>query len=316
MTFYSPAKVNRTKLKENFDYGNLDGDDLFVSNYFYGNNTSNETTSYLDNDGETFTMATYPENDIISSAIYQSWGWGTDTVASLNTLFRDYSKVHSIPLKDLTFIDIGANIGWLSFNMAALGVKVLAFEPMVENIEIIQKSLEMPDNIKSGVSERITLYGHGLGTKDETCFVYADNNNVGDGHVKCVEKESDLNMEDGYSLYGSVPVKRLDDVIKAKGMHIVAINLDTEGFEGNVLEGGTKLFLKGGVDVIITKFDPDNIVDKGGDPVEFMKKMSDAGYRAKKEWGYMRKEEMINITQYRTDLLTFHSPTVIKQFLA
>jgi len=275
---------------------------------------SRTITLTKNNLGNEFSIEVYRFNDIVSNAI-QGDGWEYGSLLALNDYFTDYSLEHNISLNELTFIDIGANVGWYSFNMAALGVKVLAFEPMVENIELIQKSLKMPDNIKSGVSERITLFGHGLGMRDETCFVYSDNINVGDGHVKCVEQESDVKMKDGYSLYGSVPVKRLDDVVKAEGMHIVAIKMDTEGFESNVLEGSTQLFLKGGVDVIITKFVPDNIVEKGGDPVEFMKKISDAGYRAKKEWGYMRKEDMINITQFRTDIFTFHSPNLVKQFV-
>jgi FkbM family methyltransferase len=37
----------------------------------------------------------------------------------------------------VTFVDIGGNIGWFSLNMAALGVKVMAFEPMQKNTEMI-----------------------------------------------------------------------------------------------------------------------------------------------------------------------------------
>ena len=48
--------------------------------------------------------------------------------------------------------------------------------------------------------------------------------------------------------------------------------MDTEGYEGNVLEGGTALLLKGGIDVLVTEFVPKWIIEKGGDPTKFMRK--------------------------------------------
>jgi len=168
--------------------------------------------------------------------------------------------------------------------MAALGIKVLAFEPMEENINLLRQSICLPQNIQSGVSKRITLFGHGLGTKEETCIIYSHNINVGDGHVKCVEKESDLQMPHDYSIRGRIPVRRLDDVIStAEGMNVVIVKMDTEGYEGNVLEGGTKFFLESDIPMITTEFVPKWIKEKGGDPNEFMGKFSSAGYSLQEE---------------------------------
>lgn len=263
-----------------------------------------------ENNGKDFSIEVYRENDIVSGSI-QGFGWETDYISQLNTYIRSYSRDHNISMSDLTFIDIGANIGWYSLNMAALGVKVVAFEPMKENIELFKHSLSLSNNVKSGVSDLITLHEYGLGDKEETCFLFSDNRNLGDGHVKCVETESDLNMEEDYSVRGRVPLKRLDDIVNSKDTHVVAIKMDTEGFEGNVLEGGSQLILKGGVNVILTEFVPAHVIEKGGDPLKFMKRISDSGYSIKRNnWGYdyWNNEEMLTMSNFGKEMLVLHSP--------
>jgi len=326
VTLHSPDQQNKTKEANKPFEGNTSYyDNMWENPYGYGNETSNYYKdeksgigfSKAKNDGNDFVIGVYPKDDIVSNAIRDYWGgWETDTVKTLNVLFQDYSKKHKLPLSDLTFVDIGANIGWLSLSLAALGVKVLAFEPMEENIVLLKKSLEMKVNIESGVSGRITLYEHGLGTKEETCIVYSDNFNIGDGHVKCVENEKDLEIQANYTVRGRVPIKRLDDVIVDKeGLHIVAVKMDTEGSEGNVLEGGQKLLLSGSVNAMITEFKPKWLIEKGADPLEFMTKMRDAGYRVKMKDRYMRKSEMINMTNFDEDELMFHSHELISEYM-
>lgn len=231
------------------------------------------------NEGHEFSIEVYKRNDIVSDMIRSPQSWEQDTVLKLNSYFREYSSKHSIPLSNLTFIDIGAHVGWFALNMAALGVQVIAFEPMQQNIELINKSLRKADNIGRGVSGRIKLFPHGLGTKDQICIVYSHNINVGDGHVQCVEKEENLRKPDDYSIRGRIPVRRLDDVLDVEGLNIVAIKMDTEGYEGNVLEGGRKVILEGGAQSIVTEFEATWMKEKGGEPIAFMTKLAAAGYR-------------------------------------
>jgi FkbM family methyltransferase len=260
------------------------------------------------NGGNPFAMQAYKSNDIVSRGILRGGGWEMNKVREFNQYFINYSKKHNLPLANLTFVDIGANIGWFTLSMAALGVNVLAFEPMAQNINLILESMCAPENIKSGVSGRITLYGHGLGVKNETCVIFSHNINVGDGHVKCVQSETDLVIPHDYSIRGRIPVRRLDDVVKAQGRNIVAVKMDVEGYEGNVLEGGTTLLLEGGINAIVSEFNPAWIIGKGGDPVEFMRKMSLAGYQAKKKGGagYMSSNEMMVMSNFGGYDVTFH----------
>jgi FkbM family methyltransferase len=305
-----------------FDNGYIENN--FRSNVYYDQNGTNPIVKAY-NKNATFAIEIYKTNDIVSSSIRESWigpmyleGWESDLIKEFNDLFEEYSKTHNIPLSKLTFIDIGANIGWLSLNMAALGVNVIAFEPMQENIQMLKRTLERKVNVESGISKRIQLFEHGLGPKDEICFVYSDDKNVGDGHVMCAPNKNELKIPANYTIHGRVPVKRLDDVIDTAGMHIVAVKMDVEGFEGNVLEGGIKVLLESDVQVIQTEFEPNWVKEKGGDPVQFMKRMMDAGYRIKKkEWGYMKKDEMMNMTNYGLNFgdLTFHSNKMVQEFI-
>ncbi len=299
-----------------------------------------------------FSIEVYLDRDIVSKQI-QKGGWEVDKVKAFNSYFLEYSKRHNISLSNLYFVDIGANIGWFTLNMAALGVNVLAFEPMEENIQLLEKSLSLPENVASGISDRITLFRHGLGVKNQTCVVYSHNVNVGDGHVKCLDEDQKVpgaSMEQkihrmiphNYSIRGRIPIRRLDDVIqsyrKERGkdngddFKVVCVKMDTEGYEGNVLEGGAGFLLESGlVDVIITEFVPKWLEEKGGDPVLFMSKMKEAGYRVVKtnvvlrklqeilkmyislgRFRYLSTEEMVDMSNFPMDDLTIHSPTFIE----
>jgi FkbM family methyltransferase len=240
------------------------------------------------NEEYSFSIEVYRRNDIVSEVVRSPQSWDQD-IANMNSYFKEYSSKHNIPLANLTFIDIGANIGWFSLNMAALGVQVIAFEPMQQNIDLFNQSLQKTDNIASGVSGRIKLYPHGLGTKDQMCIIYSHDINVGDGHVKCVENEENLKKPDDYSIRGRIPVHRLDDVLDVEGLNIVAIKMDTEGYECNVLEGGRKVILEGGAQAILTEFASEWMKEKGGDPLEFMRKLAAAGYRLKRSSPDVRK---------------------------
>ena len=89
------------------------------------------------NAGNPFSLTIHFENDIVSSRIdthtrSQSQGWEHSKLQQLTEIYTSYSQQHNIPLEDLTFVDIGAHVGWFAFNMAALGVQVLAFEPCLK----------------------------------------------------------------------------------------------------------------------------------------------------------------------------------------
>jgi len=256
------------------------------------------------NRGKEFAIEIYSGGDIVSNAI-KGHGWDMNKIEKFNEYFMNYSTENNIPLSDLTFIDIGSNVGWFTFNMAALGVNVLAFEPMQENIDLINKSLRDPVNIQNGISERIKLFPYGLGSKEETCYIISGINNFGDGTTFCVDDEKDLAKKTGYIIRGRVSVRRLDDLVDASALTIVAAKIDTEGFEGHVMAGGQKVLLEGVKKYVISEYVPKWIRDRNTDPIEIMRNFYNAGFRAKDSGMEMTLSQMerFNSDSQVTDII-------------
>jgi FkbM family methyltransferase len=158
---------------------------------------------------------------------------------------------------------------WLTFNMTALGINVLAFEPLHRNIELINQTLHHPENIERGISRRVKLFPYGLGHKDTNCTIISGKKNYGDDIIKCSGDERDMLFCDKYEVRSDVPIRRLDDHVVIRGLNIIGIKIDTEGFEAYVLEGGKDVIINGGAVLIETEFQSSWIEERGGDPKSY-----------------------------------------------
>ncbi|PNH12353.1 hypothetical protein TSOC_000719, partial [Tetrabaena socialis] len=110
------------------------------------------------------------------------------------------------------FVDVGANVGWFSVNVAARGYRVAAFEGMATNVALVRASV----CASPGLSDRLRLYAFGLGATDDTCYLFSDVNNRGDGITLCgvaSEAEAAAKVRRGYALRGRLPIHRLDAVL-------------------------------------------------------------------------------------------------------
>jgi FkbM family methyltransferase len=185
-------------------------------------------------------------------------------------------------MSDLTFVDIGANVGWFSYVMAGMGVNVIAFEPMEQNLYLIRKTLCNLDN--SSFRDRIVVFPTGLSDKTRTCIVFSDRKNVGDGVTTCVDDPSKIDLWEGYDVRGTIPADRIDNIMSGADRKIVAVKMDTEGSEANIVLGGPHFFLKSKIPYISSEFQPNNMMAKGGgDGERFMRDSYDAGYSARNE---------------------------------
>jgi len=86
--------------------------------------------------------------------------------------------------------------------------------------------------------------------------------------------------------------------------------MNVEGFEGNVLEGGTQFFLESDIPMITTEFVPEWIKEKGGDPNEFMRSFSSAGYSLQQEGDTLTitKRGYYTLTILQIDLKILDTP--------
>ena len=130
-----------------------------------------------------------------------------------------YYIFNNIPRKR-TMIDIGANSGIFARPSAELFERVICFEPVFKNFEVLQKNLENYDNVE--------LHNLGLGDKDQ--IVTFELQTLKCGHTKQVE-EFVPNPEFEKHTGELTTLDRFDF------QSVDWIKIDVEGFENAVLEG-------------------------------------------------------------------------------
>jgi FkbM family methyltransferase len=249
------------------------------------------------NSGSTYPMEVYKTGDIVSNEIKRG-GWDDGKVDAIARAITAYSAKHNVSLSELTFVDIGANVGWFTVKMAALGVQVVAFEPMASNLYLLRRTLCLEENAQ--LAERILLFGRGLGKEAQTCVVYSDDNNRGDGHTTCSTSNIDQVLPPkGYSVRGAIKVERLDDILSLENRRVVAVKMDTEGFEANVVEGGPEFFLNSKIPSVFTEYSPLQMMkDKGGNGTEFMRKFLDSGYHVLNNGKQLSREHALDVNNF------------------
>jgi FkbM family methyltransferase len=239
-----------------------------------------------------FQMHHHGKKDAVSSSIMRTGGWEVSIIRNLIENIEIYARERKKEMEDLTFVDIGANIGWYSMAIASLGVNVVAFEPMAPNLELFRRDLctAAPE-----IRDHITLFGHGLSDKEQTCFQYVTHFNRGNGIMRCVEREEYLNLNLGkFRVVGKSQLRVLDNIIrtvpksdlqKEEGngntpLAIAALKIDTEGFEPIVFNGGRTLLSQAKIPVIFAEYTPARVSEISPEKTgfDYLKYFYDSGY--------------------------------------
>lgn len=147
--------------------------------------------------------------------------------------------VHKVLQQGDTALDIGANLGLMSFHMlqrVGSAGKVIAFEPQSRMVNYIEKSIA-----RNGI-ENLHLQKVGLAEKRDTLRLAIPEDNAG---AASFAEESGARFE-------HVPVTTLDDFHREHDLNSVRlIKIDVEGFEAKVFAGGTDYLTKMKPDVIV-----------------------------------------------------------------
>ncbi|KAL7558516.1 hypothetical protein ACA910_008112 [Epithemia clementina (nom. ined.)] len=248
-----------------------------------------EIPSLFHNDA-TYWMEVYPEHDIVSHFVLDGGAWEKEATLRVAQWLQEYQTKHDLPsLVNVTFVDIGANVGWYTFAMADLGATVIAVEPLPSNVELMRRSLCRNPQFAS----RITIHAMALSSSSSStpttilssnnssannknsCVLVSSKENVGDGVLQCSQSTKDANnnnythnptaegrkpQREEYALRATnIPLHRLDDVIGStlpEHQHIGALKMDTEGHEGHIVQGGKLLFTSGRIPHIQSEFVP------------------------------------------------------------
>ena len=127
------------------------------------------------------------------------------------------------------FVDVGANIGYLSLVAAAtVGTKgaVYSFEPVSTTFKILEKNKSIND------FSQLILHPFALGNNEEKKTIYTEKENRGGASISNQRSEHSEEIQ----------VKRLDDLNIDRTIHLLKV--DVEGFEWEVLKGAAEKIKK------------------------------------------------------------------------
>jgi FkbM family methyltransferase len=171
------------------------------------------------------------------------------------------------------FVDIGANIGvytTLAAKCVGPGGRVVAFEPGPYNYSLLTH------NINRNGFKNVTPLQMALGDSPGTATLNVSKKNYGDNRIG----EELRQLEEFDSVGVQVNTDTLDNVLRRlKIDRVDCIKMDVQGFEAYVLDGMVETIAHG-VSTISTEFWPTGIRTAGKDPVLYLKKYKDMGFKA------------------------------------
>lgn len=202
-------------------------------------------------------MAVRRGGDIVSATIRKTGVWEVHPWKALEPFMSPQT----------VFVDIGANIGWHTLNLARRGHDVVAFEPFASNIAMLNASLCANPSLVN----RTLVKAHGLSNSAARCDLFqipsinfGDTVSVCDGgsyvqQKEAVQKQLSTSCRrhchrraDGCAGCASVQklgefrAYQLDDVVDESLLRAEkAVKMDVEGHEYKVLLGAERFFTQG-----------------------------------------------------------------------
>jgi len=230
-------------------------------------------------------------SDLVSQTIRKNKIWEQDITSNIIFALSYMNKKNG---ENVTFVDIGANIGWFSFYVTSSllpFVHTYSFEAMPRNILFLRNSLCANERLQNS----ITINGYGLSNQERYCRIFSHERNTQNGVVHC----NDIAPESNEMIYrGNVHLLPLDNVFNTP---ISVIKMDVEGFEPGVLEGAKMLLSKRMVSFLVMEFDPIlirnagfNVTDLLESLLEYSFKLSLKGFQG--PW-YTRHEIMYGLAK-------------------
>lgn len=172
--------------------------------------------------------------DSMISAHLKSYGtWEEDLLNQTGHYLKQYS--------DITFLDIGCNIGVYTLFIADLGIKVISVDPLANNLILLSKSV-----LAGNLEENVTLVLNAASDEYKTVNIDIPKGNVGGAHIV-----NNVKLQNNVHTTETI---LLDDLIPYIGTNKVFIKMDVEGHEWHALKGGYQLFQTKNVKVILMEW--------------------------------------------------------------
>ena len=176
-------------------------------------------------------------------------------------------------------LDIGANIGLTTLPYASKGWKVIAFEPLEKNIQVLRANLWI-----NGIKESdVTVVEAAVGDRGGVIPFFVPEGR--EDNSATIESVADLNVQTGNVKKILVPSITIDKYIMSANpelkQHIQLIKIDVQGHEINVLEG-MRQFLQSTERSVKVVLELDHKLQRqaGHEPREIIDFMYNLGYLA------------------------------------
>ncbi len=169
----------------------------------------------------------FPYDQAISRHIFADGHFGWGQVSKVIKILGPEFKIK-------TLIDIGANIGSICIPMVKRGIaeQAIAFEPEPQNFRALMANIYI-----NGLNGKITAHNLALDSdnKEKEVVVELSTDNSGDHRVRVIDTGGMYNESNRKTV--KVKSNSLSKVIPLKSVEHSLIWMDTQGYEGRILEG-------------------------------------------------------------------------------
>jgi FkbM family methyltransferase len=179
---------------------------------------------------------------------------------------RELTMLRSLIQPGMVIADIGANVGFYSVEMAkCVGPSgcILAFEPDPLSFQLLQ------ERVNQASLPNVETYQVALSDKSGRAALYCSAYNRADNRLSPSHTESHVEVCE-------VDVRRLDDFLSGRDIHIDGMKIDVQGNEEQVLRGASEI-LRRGVRWIWLEFSPIHLRGSGSDPERFLESLDTLG---------------------------------------
>lgn len=227
---------------------------------------------YINFQNISFNMFIYKKNDAVSLSIKNTGAHEIDSTNNILKCLNFFELKKKLPKKEITIIDLGANIGWYSFLLGKAGYEIFSFEVSKINNYILKKNFCKNKDIN------ITIINKGIGLEEEKCLLHHPKGNIGNGVILCGEKTNIPYTSKGFT--EDITFTRLSNYISFLSQkNLALIKIDIEGSEGKAFESGKELITKYHIPFIFTEFCVDYLKMQGTDPRIFLENFEKNGYK-------------------------------------
>jgi FkbM family methyltransferase len=184
-----------------------------------------------------------------------------------SNLIKNYLK------PGMTFIDVGANIGYFTLMGAALvgsEGKVIAFEPSPYAYGRLENTVN-----RNNISQ-VSLVQAGLSNSKSTIQLYISDDKWGNHSPTMIKNDGGQPID--------VPVFRLDEYLKSNNIvYVDLMKVDVEGFEPNVIEGAREAIESKKIHSILLEFNKYWLECNGSSVASLYQKLLELGFKSKTE---------------------------------